>query len=1519
MPDIQWDSQPDQTKVDSVGAQEQQQTPEGIQWDSQPDQSKLSGVDQQKAAQPTKVEKAEKFAMTPLMDADQNEKREKEFSTSAPTLAESEHPIWTGVKKGLAGADASTREMLRNMFTSPLGIASLGIGAAGEIPGSVGTIAKATGAVTGAGLSAAGAKGVVQGVKDIKEKGITPDTSEEVLNNAALAAGGAAGAGRETVETAKALPEPAKAAIERATTPRVIGSAAGAALGRAVAPSLEGSAIGAAAGRYGADILLGPEKASKPLLNLRPKPMGQAEPYLPTSAFAGVDAERSPEAAGVRTPVQQAAPLGRVPVAQAEAAPLNGKAEGLGKVGLKPTDVEAGAGPKVKAPVFRDATRQNVPFAGEEITEEKEKPITTKEVDKSREVVGSAADAKRDTELFYQARKQLGPNASISDVASLAQKLKGGERRASTDRRIEQKPVVEERRTTNRRMPVPSEQYLPTDDKGKPLVPASERSDAFTPLTEEQKQKLANGKPRRGAGGAVAEPESISEHANAFNKERGLPDIKPEKAGKSEHAGVIADEFDKMKHDPNNLEVKKSYDALKKDIKDQWNYATQKMGIKIEPTDKDPYGFTGDKPAEKELFDDLKNNKHMSVWRGGNPLGEGHPLLEIDPDTKENYNTMLRAVHDIFGHAAQGHDFSEPGEESAWKAHMQMMSPEARPAMTTETRGQTSWFFNNKGKPNSFADQKAGLMPEWTSRPGGKPAMEADQVLDHIKNGKKYAILQAENPDNTRISEEENAKRTEALKKDLIERGYNPQEVIGNTKEVQGQTEHAFFIPEIENKDAIELGKKYGQASILSNNELHDLKTGEKTQFDNKNMLLGDEARNQTYFTKVGDKDFSLPMKEKATDEAAGAGPEGLSESERRALAYRVGKKAAGDVTPQGVERSMRLLKVTNQQLADFANEHGPAYPGDPTREWTAKDFSKAGTGKKALSPNKQLVFDHIIDNVPHTDFMEASKDWGTTPDLSKKLQGQGPAPKATSENARLSEDELKNKGYTQEDIDAGVHLPAAGGGTPVDMALARQLGDEKGIPEEISKYMTKEELEGVEKIRKGDEKFLEIMSKIPAVQEYIDIALKGEGARKWYQRSTAAFDAMTDAAPKYFDQPEDKEKFIGLLSGSSPRQTVAMNLRESLGAWKAWVDAGRPELSVDKWKEYVDSAKAAAKGKSSFWKFAPKGEEWAPYKLMAENFTSSIGKVPNVIKALNGEDLWPDLTKNSNFKVPSFQRNLSGWLKAVTNDGWMGMFAGLDPRELSDPTSYHPLSVATRAAAKELGWEPAEAQAAIWAFTQAFTNLTDSGKMPESITPEVIRMYSQDFADIMANDPVTRELLNDLGVKHAELDKHLAEIGEKPQVSGRTTPTTAHSVGELKERVKQARGRGEVPGDKLQENLTFREGPAHEERNRDTDFNPVELEKEDNEPLTNNASGESSASKEAINRSVSEKARGIKRYRVDTRSGQEIPLLGVDAVDTPAGPYDVIEERHPDGTVVTLDSGKHARRMGTKTMKKGA
>jgi hypothetical protein len=80
-------------------------------------------------------------------------------------------------------------------------------------------------------------------------------------------------------------------------------------------------------------------------------------------------------------------------------------------------------------------------------------------------------------------------------------------------------------------------------------------------------------------------------------------------------------------------------------------------------------------------------------------------------------------VHDAFGHGLEGAGFRAQGEENAWQAHVRLFTGSAVGAITSETRGQNSWLnYGPYGETNRtaklegtvFAEQKTGLMPEWT-------------------------------------------------------------------------------------------------------------------------------------------------------------------------------------------------------------------------------------------------------------------------------------------------------------------------------------------------------------------------------------------------------------------------------------------------------------------------------------------------------------------------------------------------------------------------------------------------------------------------------------------------------------------------------------------------------------------------------------------------------------------------------------------------------------------------------------
>lgn len=232
--------------------------------------------------------------------------------------------------------------------------------------------------------------------------------------------------------------------------------------------------------------------------------------------------------------------------------------------------------------------------------------------------------------------------------------------------------------------------------------------------------------------------------ANAyFQKAFGRP--RPEYTGSTkldkERAKRIADAFIKMKHDPTNPAVRKAYKAMAKETLDQYR-AMLDAGYNTEINNEEPYANSQD------MIDDLRNNKRMKIFStesgfGDEPITDKqrreNPLLEDSGFKDVNGQKMLvndvfRAVHDFFGHSELGNSFGPKGEENAWNVHSRMYSPEARKAMTTETRGQNS-FVNFSGvndEIENIRDQARAL------RDQGRED-EAQELVNQIYNLAKFA------------------------------------------------------------------------------------------------------------------------------------------------------------------------------------------------------------------------------------------------------------------------------------------------------------------------------------------------------------------------------------------------------------------------------------------------------------------------------------------------------------------------------------------------------------------------------------------------------------------------------------------------------------------------------------------------------------------------------------------------------------------------------------------------------------
>lgn len=232
----------------------------------------------------------------------------------------------------------------------------------------------------------------------------------------------------------------------------------------------------------------------------------------------------------------------------------------------------------------------------------------------------------------------------------------------------------------------------------------------------------------------------LKDAASNYMKSAGLPYSPPTDYAKldKERAAKIADEYDKMKDDPTNPEVKASYEAMAKETLAQWE-AIKQTGLQVEwvkPGQKDPYALS---PRLAAM--DVSQNNH---WWGfptdlgyGNKLDKSNDKAETNPMLRPTgevidgrpvvVNDVFRIVHDMMGHLKEGNGFRAEGEENAWRSHASMYSDLARKAMTSETRGQNSWVnYGPHGTTNRtadaehtvFAPQKIGLMPDWTEHEG---------------------------------------------------------------------------------------------------------------------------------------------------------------------------------------------------------------------------------------------------------------------------------------------------------------------------------------------------------------------------------------------------------------------------------------------------------------------------------------------------------------------------------------------------------------------------------------------------------------------------------------------------------------------------------------------------------------------------------------------------------------------------------------------------------------------------------
>ena len=187
----------------------------------------------------------------------------------------------------------------------------------------------------------------------------------------------------------------------------------------------------------------------------------------------------------------------------------------------------------------------------------------------------------------------------------------------------------------------------------------------------------------------------LEDGAKAYSESMGIarPEVDYSKVMvDTSNAKEIAGAYDKLPSD--DPAAHEAYKALAEEVSKQYEHMTGAMGITVSVVKEDPYKDI------TEMRRDVLENHHIAVLSTAET--GSHPFLT------DAQNDQFRAVHDVFGHAATGRGFDRHGEEAAWVSHSLMFSPQARQAMTTETRGQNS-VLTQVGQ--GFPEQKVAVLP----------------------------------------------------------------------------------------------------------------------------------------------------------------------------------------------------------------------------------------------------------------------------------------------------------------------------------------------------------------------------------------------------------------------------------------------------------------------------------------------------------------------------------------------------------------------------------------------------------------------------------------------------------------------------------------------------------------------------------------------------------------------------------------------------------------------------------------
>lgn len=890
------------------------------------------------------------------------------------------------------------------------------------------------------------------------------------------------------------------------------------------------------------------------------------------------------------------------------------------------------------------------------------------------------------------------------------------------------------------------------------------------------------------------EGESIADAADRYNKSQGRPEIDAEpKPHSPEFAKQLADAYDEMKHEPDNPKVQKSYGALKNDVRRQWDYAVNDLGMKFEPWTKQGQPYAN----SKEMMKDVNDNHHLYFFQGGD-IPADHPLAETNKDTGYSYNDMFRAVHDLFGHVANGFQFGPKGEENAYLVHRQMFSPEAIPALTNETRAQNSWINFGKHLRNEQGEvpqkgQEGYVAPE--NRPYAEN--KAGQLPEEF-----YGPLTSEQLHDKEAKDEDAYDSYHPVLKNIVDNygaDDNPEGIKGGASFITPDGRYVFLGPE----EHPQVLKNAGWSSTGKDNRVSFI---QETGVLRTRFRIG---RQGGVLTVTVPGTGVTPDQISAIQKAVGyIGRNGNLVLERADISTATKDKFSNIkefARPSDVVPMLKNIGVIPDRISALEGEDWPAVVAERMKSEPAGGIDPK-TGQSDTEGYGVEIYPEARKTLDH---QPTAKDIQKYYDVNKEFLDKHPElrigwshePKGWELNIGAVTDNKKGAQFVGRELDQRAafdigkqeEIPTGGSGGKTKFgrySLEDRLADLKTSPVEKlpknvreSEFLTDEEKHILASEPSSLKNFKQMQDRIASAPDLAATMKAGQANRFWYDRARKSFDAMFDSLPKNEYLPVDKERFPALVAATSPQVDPSINLRQALDAYHAWVDAGRP-IETDDIRKVTDSI----------------------LKLNAYQ--------ANTARALRGEPL-------SGPKVSSFSRNLSeGGEQNVTNDLWGAVTNGIvDAKELSNPGKYIALSHNYRQAAKSLGWAPEQGQAASWGFVRSLAYASGwKGSMSDFRPPEevvkliddpMVRKYSADIAEIFLTDEEVRDRLSALGVDLEKFDDNLQDSikefgrggeGKAKGVNPKALARTASNVKQAKQYAQQQREAGKRIGGKMEE-----------------------------------------------------------------------------------------------------------------------